>query len=153
MAHRGKLTVEQQLYVVEELARYRRPSDIVVAVRETFGVEITRQTVHGYHPEFNPKLGNRWREAFAEARERFKADRDAHPVACLSYRLQEISRIYLDARSPAFQLRALEQAAREMGGAYTNRRDIMSWDPTDASDDQLQRIAAGEDPRKVLSGR
>jgi len=51
-------------------------------------------------------------------------------------------------------LEALEQAAKERGGAYTSRRDVlMSRDPAGASEDQLQRIAAGEDPRKVLSGR
>jgi hypothetical protein len=156
MARGGKLTVAQQLFVVQELARFRTPSEVAASVKDLFGVEISRQAAHGYNPERNPRILKRWKDVFAAERERFILEAEAHAVAHQSFRLQEIERIYRGAKSPALQLQALEQAAKERGGAFTNRHDVFdwrAWDASTATPDQLQRIAAGEDPRKVLAGR
>jgi hypothetical protein len=127
MARSGKLTSDQKLYVMQELACFRTPSEIAAAVKEIFGVEISRQAVFGYNPEHNPALPEKWRVIFVQERRRFLEDLDSIAIAHRSYRLQELEAIYRRAwsmNSLVLALQALEQAAKEMGGVFTNRRDL-----------------------------
>lgn len=129
MARSGKLTNDQKLYVVQELARFRTPSEIAAAVREDFGVEISRQAIFGYNPERNSELSEKWRVIFAQERRRFLEDLDSIAIAHRPFRLQELEAIYRQARSRnnlVLALQALEQAAKEEGGRFTSRRELTS---------------------------
>jgi hypothetical protein len=149
-----RLRMEQQRFVVEALAAYRTPQEVVELVNEVYGLKLSRQAVHRYDPTHG-RPAKKWRVIFDAAREQFLRDAARFAVAHQSYRIQEIEAIYRAAkRSGNYRLclDALEQAAKEEGGLFTSRRhlDDRSWDLTTATDDQLRRIAAGEDPRKVL---
>ena len=124
MPRGGKLSKEAQLFVVQGLARWETLLEVAAAVKEVYGVELTKQAVHHYNPEVNPRLSELLKAAFAGERARFIKDVESHPIAHQPYRLQELTRIYRVTKSPALQLQALEQAAREMGGAFTNRREV-----------------------------
>jgi|HubBroStandDraft_3_1064219.scaffolds.fasta_scaffold01323_3 hypothetical protein len=136
MARRGKLTHEQQLFVVQELACFRTPSEVAAAVKEGFGVEISRQAAHGYSPEHNPGLPEKWRVIFVQERRRFLEDLASIAMSHRPCRLRELEAIYHRAWSMnnlPLALQVLEQAAKEAGGLFTNRRDLT----TDLGDLQI----------------
>jgi hypothetical protein len=156
MPRAGKLTHAEQLFVVQQLGRYKKPTEIAAEVKERFGKEITRQAVHSYDPEHNPGLLKKWRDAFDKAREGYRSSVDSIGIAQQPFRLEALDEIYRKAKSPVVQMQALEQAAKERGGAFTNRHEVFdarTWDPSTATPEQLQKIAAGEDPRRVLAGK
>jgi hypothetical protein len=124
MPRGGKLSKEAQLFVVQGLARWETLLEVAAAVKEVYGIEVSKQAVHHYHPQVNPNLSEPLKAAFAGERKRFIAEVESHSIAHQSYRIQELAKIYRSTRSPALQLQALEQAAREMGGAFTNRREV-----------------------------
>jgi hypothetical protein len=156
MGRQQKLTSEQQHFVVQQLARFGTPSEVVGAVNRLFGIEITRQAVHRYSPEHNPAAAERWRETFDAERERFAKELESIAVTHRAFRLQELEELCRLAKVRGNHVLAaalLEQAAKEMGGRYTNRREnvdaqlppVATW-----TDEQLQRVGDGEDPQKLL---
>ena len=84
-------------------------------------MEITAQAVEAYDPtkRAGRHLGARWRTVFDARRAAFLAHK--------SVRLRELDRLFHRASrisNLALAAALLEQTAREMGGAYTNRREI-----------------------------
>ena len=62
----GKLTPEQQTYVVQALACFDPPGVIVAALKKDFGVSISLQAVEVYDPNKRAgrNLSKRWRAIF-----------------------------------------------------------------------------------------
>jgi|HubBroStandDraft_3_1064219.scaffolds.fasta_scaffold38449_4 hypothetical protein len=121
MARIGKLSKGAQLFVVRKLAQWETLGDVVAAVKEVYGIGLSRQSVYHYNPEANPNLAEWLKIAFAAERKRFTEEIESNPLAHLSYRLNQLLRIFLSAKSPSLQAALLRQAAEEMGGAYTDR--------------------------------
>lgn len=119
-----------KLFIVERLACFATPGEVQKALKETFGIEVPASTLLRYDPttvQGSEELGQRWKDLFAAARARFLSDVSAIPIANQSYRLRRLQRILDDpalSRSPVTVMSALEQAAKEVGGALTNRREL-----------------------------
>jgi hypothetical protein len=130
----AKLTKDTKVLIVQRLATFTLPSAIVAELKEQ-GVEATIQQVVYYDPSTKgTDLAPQWRELFAEARAGFIKDTSSIAIAHKAFRLQELSRMYQKAMSgtrPNLVLAQsiLEQAAKEMGEAYTNRRQLVSPNP------------------------
>lgn len=116
-------------FIVQRLACYDTPSEVAQAVAEEFRVEIDRSQVAKYDPTgvASRGLGKKWKVLFWETRERFEAEMDQVPIAHRAYRMRELHKAYQEAkRKKNYPLAAqlLEQAAKERGEMFTNRREL-----------------------------
>jgi len=133
---KGKLNHEVQTFVVQALACFDTPSAVVDAVKREYGVEITRQAVEGYDPgkKAGEGLSEKWRTLFKETREAFLSNTAEIGVAHRAVRLRRLDRLIDRAESMgnmALCAQLMEQAAKEMGNAYTNRREFTGKDGKD----------------------
>ena len=153
MAH---LSEAQKTFIVQRLACWRTPSEVVDDVKETFGIEIPREQVRQYNP-LQVRVAAKWQALFDATRKKFIDEVAAEAIAHQAFRLREYLDLYRTAKSRknlVLAAQLLEQAAKEAGGAYTNHRthDNLNVDLSNLTDDQLDRLAKGEDIRKVLGG-
>ncbi|PXV65823.1 hypothetical protein C8D93_109203 [Sinimarinibacterium flocculans] len=124
-----KLTSEHKARIVQALACFDTPSDVVNTLKSEFGVEITRQRVQQYDPTTSAgrQCARQWRELFAATRERFVKSIAEIPIAHRAYRLRALQRMAERAerlKNYALAAQLHEQAAKECGDDYTNRTRI-----------------------------
>ena len=126
---KGKLSEEVKIFIVQALACFDSPSTVVDAVKAEFGEVITRQSVEGYDPNKRAgrDLSDKWRELFEATRTAFLDDTSKIGISHRSVRLRKLeAQIALNEQrgNSAMVAQLLKQAAEEMGGAYTNRREL-----------------------------
>jgi hypothetical protein len=98
-------------------------------VRQDFGVEVTRQQIATYDPTkaAGRNLSQKLRAVFAASRRAFLTDMRDIPISHLAVRLRILQRELDRAQErghTAMVLKILEQAAKECGGIFTNRREL-----------------------------
>lgn len=155
MAAEEKLNDDQRRFVVMALACYDTPSAVAAAVKEEFGVTISRQAVQAYDPTkvAGADLAKAWRDLFEATRAAFLEDSATIGIANKSVRLRMLDRAAQSAAERGnadMVLRCCEQAAKEMGGLFTNRRELGGpnggplrvQEVYDLTDDELAGIAA-----------
>lgn len=127
------LTDEVKIALVQALACYDTPTQAAEAVKEEFGVVVSRSQVAKYDPtkHYGQNLGKKLRGIFEATRAAFLSDVATIPIAQQAYRLRILQRALERAESRGNTLmvsQLLEQAAREVGGAFTNRREVTGKD-------------------------
>ena len=152
----ARLNDKHRTLLVQSLAAFSTPSEARDELKEVYGVDAGLDQVVFYNPTTanGARLADKWKTMFAEARARFRRDTDDIAVANKAFRLRELNRIVRTTKSPKLKMEAMEQAAKEMGDVYTNRRvhsGTLQIDWGALSDDQLDRIAEGDDPADVLA--
>jgi len=133
---KGKLSTEVQTFVVQSLACFDSPSVVVAAVKQEYGEAITRQAVEGYDPnkKAGANLSTRWRALFSETRKTFLEDTATIAISHRAVRLRALQRMADKAEGQGNMVLAkdlLEQAAKEVGNAFTNRRELTGKDGKD----------------------
>lgn len=130
------LPEEVKTFIVQALACFDAPSVVVASVKEEFGVVVSRQQVEVYDP--NKRAGRnlsvKWRTMFDAARKAFINDTAQIPIAHRSTRLRALQRMAVKAEHVGNIVVAAQlhkQAAEEMGGAFTNRRELTGKDGKD----------------------
>lgn len=123
------LTTEVRAFIVQGLACFDTPTQVAKDVMEHFGVEVTRQQVAQHDPTkvAGVSLGAKWKELFEETRQKFRDEVADIPIANKAVRLRALDRMAAKAESiknMALAAQLMEQAAKEMGGAYTNRQQV-----------------------------
>lgn len=119
-----------QRFIVQQLACFESPSEVAEAVKAEFSVTITRQAVEHYDPTKGgegKRLSKDHIELFNVTRERFLSRIDALAISHKIYRLSQLELIMRRAKSRGnwgLAAQMLEQAAKEVGDAYTNRREL-----------------------------
>jgi hypothetical protein len=146
-----KLNDELRLVVVQRLAMYDTPQEIADDVKQEYSVEISRQGIQSYDPTVGRKPSAKWCAIFEATRKKFLEDTAAAaPIALKSVRLRRLDRVCVRAAKSGNAMMVLassEQAAKEMGDLYTNRRNVggvvghLNLD--DLTEEQLQHIANG----------
>lgn len=131
-----QLADEVKRFIINGLAAFDTPSQVAAAVREEFGVEVSRQAVEGHDPTKHAgrNLATKWRTMFETARADFINEATQVPIAHRSTRLRALDRMAKAAeRKGNFPLAAAlnKQAAEEMGNAFTNRRELTGKDGKD----------------------
>lgn len=131
MAGKGepKLTEAARAFVVTALACFDAPSVVAEAVRKEFGIVITPQSIEGYDPtkRAGAKLAEKWKTLFQEARKQHTEATAEIGISHKTTRLRRLERLAERAEKQgniALAASLLEQAAKEMGNAYTNTRVI-----------------------------
>ena len=133
----AKLNRETKLYIIRSLASFNTPKETVEAVQQELGVKITPQQCEVYDPTkiSGKNLSQELKDYFHEARKIFNENIQSIPVANLVYRLQKIQHVInSNSKNSILTLQALEQAAKEVGGVFTN---------------QSKRVIAGPDGKPV----
>lgn len=128
-AGRGKLSDAAKTFAVQQLAAFEAPADVRRALKAEFGVDVSDNAVRGYDPT-NPKgaaLSQRWRDLFDRSRAAYLEDVTRVGIANKVHRLVRLDRMAARAEAQgnfAMAAQLLEQAAKEMGDAYTNTRVV-----------------------------
>lgn len=131
-----KLTREQQTYVVQALACFDTPSVVVASVKKDFGVTLSPQLVETYDPtkKAGRNVASRWKALFEETRKTFLEDTASIAISHRAVRLRALQRMADKAEGQGNMVLAsslLKQAAEEVGGSYTNRRELTGKDGKD----------------------
>ncbi|HCB0511186.1 DUF2280 domain-containing protein [Klebsiella pneumoniae] len=120
------LKPEVRAFIVQELACFDTPSQIVESVQKEFKVQVTRQQVASHDPTkvAGKGLAQKWVELFNLTRDRFLNEISDIPIANKAYRLRVLDRMATRAegmKNLALTAEIIEQAAKECGDAYTNK--------------------------------
>lgn len=120
---------EVKAYIVQALACFDTPAQVAAAVKEQFGIEVSRQQCEAYDPTkyVGRTLSAKWRTLFNDTRERFREEMAEIPIANRAYRLRTLSRLAERAegmRNFALTAQLLEQAAKECGDMYSNKQRV-----------------------------
>lgn len=130
---------EVKQFIVQALACYDTPTQVAKAVKEEFGLDVLRQQVACYDPNcyVGRNLSLKWRTIFNDTRTKFREDTAAIPIASRAFRLRALARMAQQAegmRNIALAVAVIEQAAKEVGDVYVNRRLDAPKAPGDAGD-------------------
>ncbi|EMF1952024.1 DUF2280 domain-containing protein [Klebsiella pneumoniae] len=120
------LKPEVRAFIVQELACFDTPSQIVESVQKEFKVQVTRQQVASHDPTkvAGKGLAQKWVDLFNRTRDRFLNEISDIPIANKAYRLRVLDRMASRAegmKNLALTVEIIEQAAKECGDAYTNK--------------------------------
>lgn len=151
------LTEDVKAFIVHALACFDTPQQVAEAVKVEFGLTVPRQQCQAYDPtkHMGRGLSAKWRGIFDATRKAFLEDQATIPIANKNFRLRALDRLYQAAASRgnvALAAQLLEQAAKESGGAFTNRREMTGKDGAplippksaqDMTDDELAAVIAG----------
>ncbi len=127
LADGRRLTMGQKHFVVESLACGRYPHEVVEAVKERFGIDVSIQRIECYDPTkvAGRSLSMELQLLFVSARDKYVAEMKHIAVSHQVWRVDLLDRLvartYKKGNVP-LTAELLEQAAREVGGMYTNAR-------------------------------
>ncbi|AUX76396.1 DUF2280 domain-containing protein [Sinorhizobium fredii] len=133
---KAKLSDEVKTFIVQALACFDSPSVVSAAVKKDFGLDVSRQLVESHDPNKKAASGlaPKWRVLFEETRKTFLEDTASIAISHRAVRLRALQRMADKAETQGNMVLAsslLKQAAEEVGGAYTNRREITGKDGKD----------------------
>jgi len=139
------LRSEVKAFIVQALACFDTPSQVVESVKKEFGLDLSRQQCESHDPtKFAGRgLGAKWAELFHSARKRFREETEEIPIANRAYRLRALGRMAEKAenmKNMALTAQLLEQAAKEVGDVYVNRR-LDHEKPLGSQADQQHAVA------------
>ncbi|NBB33116.1 DUF2280 domain-containing protein [Pseudomonas sp. BC115LW] len=139
------LSNEVKAFIVQALACFDTPTQVASSVREEFGIEVTRQKCEAHDPTkyAGRDLAKRWVVLFEDTRKRFREETAEIPIANRAYRLRALGRMAVKAensKNMALTAQLLEQAAKEVGDVYVNRR-LEPEKPLGSQADQQHAIA------------
>ncbi len=135
-AKKGKLNPHQQAYVVQCLACFDTLATIKDNLKKLHGVEVSVQAIECYDPNKHAgrNLAERWKTLFEETRKSFLEDTSGIAVSHRAVRLRTLQRMAEKAEGQgnmALVAQLIEQAAKECGNAFTNRRELTGKDGKD----------------------
>src|SRR5690606_19743055 len=125
----AKLSDEVKRFIVQALACYDTPQQVADAVKDEFGLEVPRSQVALYDPTKHAgrNLSEKYRVLFNDTRKTFRQEVAEIPIAEQAYRLRQLQRMAQEAmkrKNIVLAASLLEQAAKEAGGMFTNRREV-----------------------------
>ncbi|HHP8867537.1 TPA: DUF2280 domain-containing protein [Acinetobacter baumannii] len=119
-----------KIFIVQALACRDTPQEVVEQVKQEFGVDISRSQCECYDPTkySGRNLSKKFVELFESTREKFDEGLIDIPIANKYYRLKQYQRQLDRTRNVKTALKILEQAAKDIGGQFTNRQEITGKD-------------------------
>ncbi|EHF4933257.1 DUF2280 domain-containing protein [Enterobacter hormaechei] len=128
------LSPEVKAFIVQALACFDTPTQIASQVKQEFGLDISIQQVSSYDPTkaIAKNLGQKWIDLFNATRSRFQTELSDIPIANKAYRLRALNRMMTSAekmRNMALAASLMEQAAKEVGDAYSNKQKVEHTSP------------------------
>lgn len=123
------LKPEVKAAIVQMLACYDTLSIVVAAIQKDYGIKVTPQQVESHDPTkvSGKGLAKKWVDLFNATRERFQNEISDIPIANKAYRLRVLQRMSTTAegmKNLGMTAQLLEQAAKEVGDAYSNKQKV-----------------------------
>jgi hypothetical protein len=123
------ITEEAKVYIITALACFDEQKQVIKDVKEKFGFTVSHQQVGAYDPATvsGKRLSKQFKELFKTTREKFLADTSSIPIANAAVRLRILQRhvnLADQRNNTAMVASLLEQAAKETGGAFTNKQKV-----------------------------
>lgn len=120
------LSEEVKSFIVRSLACFNTPQEVADLVKEEYEIDIVRGHVAKYDPTKvqGKSLGAKYKAIFEATRKSFLEDMSQIPMANAAVRVQELSKMFNEARNRKNNVLAaqhIEQIAKEVGGSYTNK--------------------------------
>ncbi|HEC0627279.1 DUF2280 domain-containing protein [Acinetobacter baumannii] len=111
-----------KIFIVQALACRDTPQEVVEQVKQEFGVDISRSQCECYDPTkySGRNLSKKFVKLFELTREKFDKGLIDIPIANKYYRLKQYQRQLEKTRNVKTALKILEQAAKDIGGQFTN---------------------------------
>ncbi|MFJ2549514.1 DUF2280 domain-containing protein [Pseudomonas sp. NPDC087612] len=139
------LKSDVKAFIVQALACFDTPTQVSQAVKQEFDIDVTRQQVEQHDPtkRAGANLAAKWRTLFEDTRKRFREETAEIPIANRAFRLRGLGRMAEKAenmRNLALTAQLYEQAAKECGDMYVNRK-IEPDKPLGSQADQQHAVA------------
>ena len=148
------LTDQQKLEIVLALARFATLAEIARDFKERHDIVLPAMQIGIYDPTRTYfAAGEKWKKLFEEERERYLQDVQAIPIANQGYRLNVLQRgaeAAIARGNWPLVASLAEQAAKEVGGALTNQRNVNVTRPVDDLSADERRAQFAELVRKAL---
>jgi len=118
-----------KVFIVQSLACYETPTQVVESVKDGFGITLARSHIQQYDPtkRAGKDLGKRFVEIFESTRKVFLEDISKIPIAHQSFRLKALQRSYdwfVAKNNYIAANQVLEQSAKEAGNFYTKKNKL-----------------------------
>jgi len=118
-----------KVFIVERLACFDTPTEVQKAVKQAFDVDVSLPQLTAYNPNLaaGQRLSQTLKDVFESTRKRFLADTSGVAIAHKAYRLRVMDRLLEKMEKSgnvAMVAQLLEQAAKEEGGAFTNKQKL-----------------------------
>jgi hypothetical protein len=124
------LSNEQKAWIVGAFARFDGVAEVCRSFKDEFGLELPKPHALAYNPDGTKYRGApKWHDLFERERETFLDNVSAIGIANKSFRLQSLDKlcaIAMERRNIKLAAEILEQAAKEMGEVFTNKREVKS---------------------------
>lgn len=145
MVEMARINKKVKLFIVKMLAEFNTTTETAKAVKAVFSIEVSQQQCECYDPtkKMGYELSQELKEKFFQYRKIANEELEAIPLANKRYRLQLLQNLvekFPD--NPMLTPKWAEQAAKEMGGLFTNRQEITgkNGEPlVGLSDEELDR--------------
>ncbi|MEN8392555.1 DUF2280 domain-containing protein [Acinetobacter indicus] len=120
-----------KIFIVQALACRDTPQEVVDLVKQEHGIQISRSQCQAYDPTkySGRNLSKKFVDLFNKTRADFDAGLIDIPIANKHYRLKQYQKqLERNAKNTVMSLKILEQAAKDVGGQFTNRQEITGKD-------------------------
>ncbi|OCZ24051.1 DUF2280 domain-containing protein [Acinetobacter pittii] len=119
-----------KIFIVQALACRDTPQEVADQVKQEFGIDVDRMQCSSYDPTkvAGRNLSKKYKDLFEKTRDEFDAGLIDIPIANKYYRLKQYQRQLDRTRNVKTALKILEQAAKDIGGQFTNRQEITGKD-------------------------
>lgn len=147
MVEMARITKKVKLFIVRMLAEFETPTQTSRSVKEVFSIDVTPQQCEAYDPtkRIGQDLSQELRDKFFEYRRIANQELEAIPIANMRYRLQLLQGL-VDKypNNPVLIPKWAEQAAKEMGGLYTNtsKTQLTGADGQPLNPEQVTHVVA-----------
>ncbi|KYQ82972.1 hypothetical protein AWW72_16440 [Acinetobacter sp. NRRL B-65365] len=123
----ARITKKVKLFIVRMLAEFETPTQTSKSVKDIFNIDVSPQQCEAYDPtkRTGQDLSQELSDKFFEYRRKANEELEAIPIANKRYRLQLLQQLvekFPD--NPVLTPKWAEQAAKEMGGQFTNKTEL-----------------------------
>ena len=142
----AKLRKKHKEFIIKQLACYESPSSVRSEFKKIFNLEISLSQLSYYNPnsvQGNQELSDKWSMLYFETRRKFLEGAVDIPISHKQYRLRELQKNYEKLRDMgdiSGANKVLEQAAKEMGGAYGDLQFLLKEKNEKSGEDLYKRI-------------
>jgi len=145
------LKPDVKAFIIQAVACFDTPSQVVESVQKEFGIHVTRQQVESHDPTkvSGKALAKKWVELFHATRDRFQNEISDIPIANKAYRLRALDRMATKTegmKNFALASQIIEQAAKEVGDAYTNKHKFEHSGPNGGA---IETVTMNKDDYKA----
>ncbi len=132
-----------KMFIVQALACRDTPQEVADLVKQEFDIEIDRMQCSSYDPTkvAGRNLSKKYVQLFNDTRQKFDDGLIDIPIASKYYRLKQYQKQLEKTKNAKTILKILEQAAKDVGGQFTNKTEVTSevtqTTVTQATDEQV----------------